>query len=210
MKKVILSLLGIGSLLFLFIWVFIGKRPNKILVGDAINKEKYILDSIYQAEKFDTNRIYEPLSLNFNGKPIFSIGEKLKEVDSTLTYRIDPNSDYQDYFPLIRDYLITEDKLSLYKIGKYSYVTAMVYFSAEGKSNRIFNVSGCWGFQVYDPLILDKMETWFTENLFPELKDKFEFRNHWNYKIETQNQVELFDLIKKDESWVLNYRVKLK
>lgn len=153
---------------------------------------------------------YQALSLNFNGKPIFSIGQKLTEIDSTLSYQIDPNSGYQDYFPTVKDYMTTEDKLSVHKIGKHSYINGILYFSADQKSQRIFNVSGTWGFLSYENGIMEKMKIWLTENLFPKLKNKFEFKDNWNYKIENQNQIEHFELNKNKDSWILNYEVELK
>jgi len=187
-----------------------GKRADNKFAQNGIEQKTNIVDSIYQAENLNINSSYKPLSLNFNGKPIFSIGQKLTEIHSTLNYRIDPNSDYQDYFPTIKDYLTAEDKLSLYRIGKHSYINGIVYFSTDQQSERIFNVSGTWGFLVYDKNVLKEMKTWLIENLFPELENHFEFKDNWNYKIETQNQIEHFDLTKENESWTLNYEVELK
>ncbi len=186
------------------------KQTDKKIAENRTDRNEIILDSIYRIEKLDTMANYQPLSLNFNGKPIFSIGQRLTEIDSTLSYRIDSNLDYQDYFPTVKDYITTEDKLSVYKIGKHSYINGILYFSADQKSQRIFNVSGTWGFQVYENGIIEKMEIWLTENLFPELKNKFEFKDKWNYKIENQNQIEHFELNKNKNSWTLNYEVELK
>jgi hypothetical protein len=186
------------------------KQTDKKIAENRNDRNEIILDSIYRIEKLDTIAAYQPLSLNINGKPIFSIGQKLTEIDSNLSYRIDPNLDYQDYFPTIKDYITTEDKLSIYKIGKHSYISGILYFSADQKSQRIFNVSGTWGFQVYENGIIEKMEIWLTENLFPELKNKFEFKDNWNYKIENQNQIEHFELNKNKDNWILDYEVELK
>ena len=183
---------------------------DKKIAENGTDKNQMILDSIFDVEKLNANLSYQPLSLNFKGSPIFSIGQKLTEIDSTLSYRIDPNLDYQDYFPLILDYIKTEDKLSLHKIGKHSYVSGILYFSADQKLEKIFNVSGNWGFQVYDNGILEEMEVWLTENLFPDLKNKFEFKDNWNYEIKSLNQVEYFELNQKQESWHLKYNVELK
>jgi hypothetical protein len=186
------------------------KQTDKKIAENRTDRNEIILDSIYRIEKLDTIANYQPLSLNFNGKTIFSIGQRLTGIDSTLTYRIDPNSDYQEYFPMVKDYLTAEDKLSLYRIGKHSYINGTVYFSADQQSERIFNVSGTWGFLVYDENVLKEMKTWLIENLFPELENHFEFKDNWNYKIETQNQIEHFDLKKENESWTLKYEVELK
>lgn len=212
--NILLILLGIGSLLLIGILIFIGasmgKRADNKFAENGIEQKTNIIDSIYQVENLDINSSYKPLSLHFNGKPIFSIGQKLSEINSTLTYRIDPNSDYEDYFPMIKDYLTTEDKLSLYKIGKHSYINGVVYFSADQQSERIFNVGGTWGFSVYDKNVLEEMKIWLIENLFPELENHFDFKENWNYKIETQNQIEHFNITKNNESWTLNYEVELK
>ncbi|WP_281979461.1 hypothetical protein [Tenacibaculum mesophilum] len=186
------------------------KQTDKKIAEKRTDRNEVILDSIHRIEKLDTIANYKPLSLNFKGKPIFAIGQKLTEIDSTLNYRIDPNLDYQDYFPTVKDYITTEDNLSVHKIGKHSYVNGILYFSADQKSQRIFNVSGTWGFQVYESGIIEKMEIWLTENLFPALKNKFEFKDNWSYKIETENQIEHFELNKKNENWILNYEVELK
>lgn len=212
--NILLILLGIGSLLLIGILIFIGtsmgKRADNKFSKNEIEQKTNIVDSIYQAENLDINSSYKPLSLYFNRKPIFSIGQKLSEIDPTLTYRIDPNSDYQDYFPTIKDYLTAEDKLSLYKIGKHSYINGIVYFSADQQSERIFNVSGTWGFSVYDKDVLEEMTNWLIENLFPELENHFDFKENWNYKIEAKNQIEHFNLTKNNKSWTLNYEVELK
>jgi len=186
------------------------KQTDKKIANKKTDRNEMILDSIYRSEKLDTIVNYQPLSLNFNGKPIFSIGQKLNEIDSNLSYRIDGNLDYQDYFPTVKDYITTEDKISVFKIGQHSYINGILYFSADQKSQRIFNVSGTWGFQIHESGIIEKMKIWLTEELFPELKDKFEFKDKWNYKIESQNQIEHFELTKDKESWILNYEVELK
>ena len=187
-----------------------GKRVEGKFDKNGIAQDSRIIDSIFKVENFKTILDYEPLSLNFNEKPIFSIGQNLTEIDSTLSYRIDPNMDYQDYFPIIRDYMTTEDKLSVYKIGKKSYITGILYFSTEQKTKKIFNVSGNWGFKIYENGVIEQMELWITKKLFPKLKNHFQFKDKWNYKIENQNQIELFDLKKKKDSWILNYKVELK
>lgn len=186
------------------------KRAGKKIEDVQINHNEIILDSIYKVEKLDSTINYEPLSLNFKGNPIFSIGQKLTEIDSTLSYRIDPNMDYQDYFPLIQDYMTTEDRLSVYKIGKHSHIMGVLYFSVDQNSQRIFNVSGTWGFNVYKKEVLKQMELWLTESLFPNLKNKFKFEDKWSYKIESPNQIELFNLSNSKNNWSLDYKVELK
>ena len=187
-----------------------GKRVDKKFNENGIELNLTILDSILKFENLNAELTYNPLSLNFNGKPIFSIGQKLSKIDSTLSYRIDPNMDYQDYFPIIIDYMTTEDKLSVYQIGKHSYINGILYFSVEQETKKIFNVSGSWGFEINDNGEIEQAELWLTESLFPKLKGKFEFKDKWNYKIENQYQTELFELKKKEDSWILNYKVELK
>lgn len=173
-------------------------------------KNSKVLDSIYKVEKLDTTIIYKPLSLHFKRKPIFTIGQKLTDVDSSLSFRYDPNSDYQDYFPLIKDYITTEDKLSLYKVGKSSYVTGIVFFSVEQHSQRLFNVSGTWSININNKDDLQTIKKWITTYLFPSLKNKFNFKNKWKSKIETKNRVEKFQLLQQRGFWVLEYNVELR
>jgi hypothetical protein len=78
------------------------KQTDKKITENRTDRNEIILDSIYRIEKLDTMDNYQPLSLNFDENPIFSIGQKLTEIDSTLSYRIDPNLDYQDYFPIVK------------------------------------------------------------------------------------------------------------
>lgn len=212
--NILLSILVIVSLILIGIMIFIGvsmgKRADKKFSKTELVHNSKILDSILKNEKLDTVSTYKPLSLNFYGKPIFAIGQRLNEIDSTLSYRIDPNLDYQDFFPIVKDYITTEDKLSFYKIGENSYINGIIYFSADQHSQRIFNVSGTWSFKVYDDDVVDEMKNWLTQNLFPILKNNFEFKDRWNYKIETQNQVENFMLKGKKDNWILDYTVKLK
>jgi len=187
------------------------KQTDKKIAENGIDLNQIVLDSIYQVEKLDSTVNYQPLSLNFKGKPIFSIGQKTTEIDSNLSYRMDPNMDYQGYENIITDYLTTDDNLSI-GLGNYSSLNGIAFFSADRKSKRIFNVAGSWYFELQkenmEQIAIDSI----TNNLFPILKNKIQLINGWTYDFVTENQIEKFKVTQRenDKGWNLNYQVELK
>lgn len=183
-------------------------QKNTEIKADRI---KIVLDSIFIAEKFDSTKTYHPLSLHYKGKSIFSIGQKTTEIDSTLSYRMDPNMDYQDFESIITDYLTTDDNLSI-ELGNYSSLNGIGFFSTHRISKRIFNVSASW----YLDLQKENMEQVaidsITKRFFPILKDKIELKNGWSYKLELESQIEIFKITQEnnEKGWNLDYEVKLK
>ena len=123
------------------------KQNDRKTAENKTDRNQIILDSIYRAEKFDSIKDYKPLSLNYKGNPILRIGQKTSELDSTLSYRMDPNMDYQGFENLITDYLSIDDNL-LIELGNYSSLNGIAFFSADRKSKRIFNVSASWYFDL--------------------------------------------------------------
>lgn len=173
--------------------------------------QSILTDSVWAAHNFNENDIYKPLMLFESGHSIFTIGQSLKKVDTSLSYRIDPNGDFQHHFPMFKDYLTTDDDISIHKVGEHSYINGMVYFSADENEQRIFNVSGHWTFAAYDETVLSEMQLWLITHIFPTLKDVFEFRDGWKYEQDNQNQVERLSLSKEDSTfWNLEYKVILK
>ena len=187
------------------------KQNDRKTAENKTDRNQIILDSIYRAEKFDSIRTYKPLSLNYKGNPILRIGQKTSELDSTLSYRMDPNMDYQGYENLITDYLTTDDNLSI-ELGNFSSLNGIVFFSADRKSKRIFNVSASWYFDLNDDNIANVAIDSITKILFPIVKDKIELDSTWSYQYKTENQVEHWKLTKGEimSGWNLNYNVELK
>ena len=202
---------SILTYLTILILVVSCKQNDRKTAKNKIEQNQIILDSIYNAEKFDSRRIYKPLSLIYKGKPILRIGQETSELDSTLSYRMDPNMDYQGYEYLITDYLTTDDNLSI-ELGNHSSLNGIAFFSADRKSNQIFNVSASWYFDLnqenMEQIAIDSI----TKRIFPILKDKIQLKNNWNYEFESESQIEKFKLIQRetDNGWNLNYEVELK
>lgn len=175
------------------------------------DRNQIVLDSIYSAKKFDRLRNYRPLSLNFKGKPILRIGQKTSDLDSTLSYRMDPNLDYRGYESLITDYLTIDSDLSI-DLGNYSSLNGIVFFSADRKSKRIFNVSASWYFDLNQENKEHAAIDSITKQIFPILRNKIQLRRDWSYEFESENQIEIFKVRQRetDKGWNLNYEVKLK
>lgn len=202
---------SIITYLTILILVVSCKQNDRKTAENKTDRNQIILDSIYRAEKFDSIRIYKPLSLIYKGKPILRIGQKTSELDSTLSYRMDPNMDYQGFEYLITDYLTTDDHLSI-ELGNYSSLNGIAFFSADRKSKRIFNVSASWYFDLkqenMEQIAIDSI----TKRIFPILKNKIQLKNDWNYEFESDNQIEKFKVTQRetDKGWNLNYEVKIK
>jgi hypothetical protein len=169
------------------------------------------LDSIFTAEKFNSKIEYEPLCLCHNGKPIFSIGQKIFEIDSTLSYRMDPNMDYQGYEYIVTDYLTTDDHLSI-KLGEYSSINGITFFSADKKYYHLFNVSGSWYFDLNEDNMEKVAIDSITNRLFPILKGKIKLESSWKYDHQSKNQIEHWTISTVDGmgGWNLHYEVELK
>lgn len=170
------------------------------------------VDSVLISENFEREKKYEPISLNYNGKPILSPGEKIQNLDSTFSFRYDPNGKYWDKFNLIKDYLSLDDNLSI-ELTQGS-INGILFFSYDQIENQIFNISGNW---TIDAEITQKSEgeiiEQITERLFPILKDKLKFREGWKFINEKENYIEYFLVNPPKENgfwWTMNYEVKMK
>ncbi|WP_075343876.1 hypothetical protein [Tenacibaculum agarivorans] len=199
------------ALVYLIILVF-GISCNFInRNASSIHQNQIVLDSIYRVEKLDTTKEYRPLSLQYKGKALFKIGEKITKIDTTLSYRIDPNMDYQNYGNIITDYLTLDDYFTI-DIGKHSSLNGIGFFSVDKKSKRIFNVSANWYFDLQENDMEQSVIDSITKRLFPVLKDKIQLKNNWIYKLESKNQIEIFKITNREinEGYNLDYEVKLK
>ena len=185
------------------------KQPNNKNKHD--NENKVVLDSILKSEKFRGSFLYQPLSLYYNGQPVFSIGQQVTEIDSTFSFRYDPNMNYEGFENIITDYLSTDDNFTI-DIDGHSYISGILFFSKIKKSKQIFNVSGSWSFNLLKPEIKQKALDLFTKNLFPILKNKIQLVNNWSFDYESENQIEHFKLKLNENSnnWILVYEVELK
>lgn len=184
---------------------------QKKIVNNELENNNKLLDSILIVEKFASNIDYTPLSLMYHKKPIFYIGQSINTIDSSLSYRPDPNYDYQDYFHLVKDYLSLDDYLSI-RLNENSSINGIIFFSVDQRKNQIFNVAGSWTFDLLDTTLNKVAIDSVTTHLFPVLKNKLTIKNNWKYKHEKTHQIEKWDLIKKDRlnSWSLEYNVQLK
>ena len=187
------------------------KKTNKRATQLGINKNQVVLDSIYQVEKLDSTSTYQPLSLHYKGKPIFTIGQKTTEIDSTFSYRMDPNMDYQGFENLITDYLSTDNYLHI-DLGNNSSLNGIVFFSVDKESKRIFNVSASWYFDLNQKNMEQAAIDSITKRIFPLLKGKIQLKKNWTYEHKSKFRVEIFSLKQRerDQGWILNYEVELK
>lgn len=191
--------------------VFSCKQVNKKIADIKIEQSKIVLDSIFEAEKFNPKLDYKPLSLIYKGKPIFSIGETTKAIDPNLSYRPDPNANYQNYFFVVKDFLSMDDDLSIELVDNSS-INGIIFFSADQKEDRLFNVAGCWTFDLQNDSINKIALDSLSNKLFPILKNKIEFNDDWTFNNETQNLIEKWYITKESvlKLWSLNYKVELK
>jgi hypothetical protein len=175
------------------------------------NQNAKTLDSIFSAEKFNREIKYTPLSLIYYGKPIFSIGQKISEIDSNLSYRMDPNMNYQGYEYIVSDFLSTDNHLSI-NLGNYSSINGIAYFSADKEFNQLFSVSGNWYFDLHEDNLHEAAIDSITNRLFPILKGRIKLESNWKYDHLTKNQIEHWTISVVNEfgGLTLHYDVELK
>src|SRR5215212_2295950 len=114
------------------------KKPNQYFA--TIDEVK--LDSILKTENFNSGMDYGKVSLIYKGKSIFSLGQKLETLDSTFSFRYDPNGKYSNSFNLVIDYLSLDDNLSI-NLSEGS-INGILFFSADQKNKGVFNIGGNW------------------------------------------------------------------
>lgn len=170
------------------------------------------LDSIFNVENFQPETSYTPISLYYKSNPLLIPGQKTEDLPDNLSYRPDPNSDYQDYFDLIIDYLSLDDNFSI-ELSSGS-INGIIFFSADRIEKRIFNIRGHWTIDKdIDNDSINEINQAICDRLFPKLKGKIEFNDDWNYSINHQNLSEIFKLkapVKNGGRWTLSYSVELK
>ena len=170
------------------------------------------VDSIFLSHHFNRDVAYEPISLIYNEKPILSPGQKVQNLDSTLSFRYDPNGDFWNAFNLIADHLSLDDDLSI--ALKQGSINGIFFFSSDQIGNQIFNISGNWtiGTELTDSN-QEEIIHQFTENLFPILKGKLVFEKNWNFENRKKGYIEYFSTYPpkgKGFYWTIDYQVKMK
>src|SRR5437868_6401518 len=96
------------------------------------------LDSIFSEANFDTLITYnDPCCLHYKGKPLFIIGKSIKDIDTGLSFRPDPNGKYDKFSRIVTDYLSLDDFFSA-NLSTGS-LDGALYFSAD-KRGRIFRI----------------------------------------------------------------------
>jgi len=170
-----------------------------------------LLDSIFLTEGFDTTTAYtDPVCLQYKGKPLLTIGENVKKLDTTFSYRYDPNGKYYRYFPTIKDYLSLDDYYSV-TLSTGS-ISGALYFSAD-QQGRVFRLDGQW---IVDADLADtsgmEIMDFLTTKYFPCLPPDFKGRK--NFELTHKNYIEKFSLYPSPEhssipGWWLDYSVVL-
>ncbi len=177
-----------------------------ILAGCSIN-----VDQAFEKENFDPNKEYEPLSLHLKGQPIFSIGQKLASINSSLSIQKDESGKYHQSPQSITDYICHDRNLAIwFNTGS---ISGSIQFSSDNEQNRIFRCIGFWMFNLpNNTKNLNEAKQRFSKEFFPALVGKINFKKDWRQTIEHPNYREIFKLKrnKKLDSWVLSYEVKLK
>jgi hypothetical protein len=177
------------------------------------------LDSIFYSENFDTTRLYsEPCCLQYKGKPLLTIGQNINQLDTSLSYRFDPNGKYDRYdknISIVTDYLSLDDYYST-KVSTGS-IDGIIFFSAD-KKGRIFNLSCSWTLN-RDLVDTSGMETiQLLNKFFPCLPT--DFKGKQKFELTHKDFVETFRLYPLTDSiitengssprWSLDYEVLLK
>jgi hypothetical protein len=183
--------------------------------NDSQKEKLSIIDSIFQNENFDPTKVYSnPICLLYLGKPLLTIGQNIARLDTSLSFRPDPNLKYQEYYPIITDF-ISVDEYYTVKQSTGS-LNGIIYFSAD-KSGRVFSISGSWLFDI-DMTNETKQEALQTikTKFFPCLLESLDFESKRKVAIRNMDFMETFDLVPPDNSksgfgkWSINYEVKLR
>jgi hypothetical protein len=177
------------------------------------------IDSIFQSENFDTSKLYsEPCCLQYKGKPLLTIGQNTNKLDTSFSYRFDPNGVYDrddKNISIVTDYLSLDDYFSA-KVSTGS-IDGIVFFSAD-KKGRIFALSCNWTLNA-DLVDTSGMETvQILNKFFPclptDFKGKRQFELQHKDFFETFKLNPMTDSIRTENGisprWTLEYDVKLK
>lgn len=177
--------------IYVLIIMLLNSCGNSEMVNDGVKSSSELaakVDSILKLEHFRREATYEPLSLSYKGKPILNLGQKVENLDSTLSFRHDPNGKYWD-INLVKDHLSVDDNLSIEL--KQGSINGILFFSSDQIENQIFRLSGYWtiGTELTENN-KDEIIKQITEKLFPILKDKLQFESGWSFENKEENYVE--------------------
>ena len=172
-------------------------------------------DSIFLSEGFDTTTLYsDPICLQYKGKPLLTPGQNIKELDTTFSFRYDPNGKYEKHFQTVTDYLSLDDFYSA-DLSTGSIVGAL-YFSAD-KNGRIFRLTCDWTING-DLVDTSGMEikNILEKKYFPCLPD---FKGKRTFELTHKNYTETLKMYPSPDStdadhgyvphWSLDYTIKL-
>jgi len=168
------------------------------------------VEQAFEEEAFDSEITYEPLNLQYKGHPIFSIGQTLRILDSTMHYQKNTSGKYHLSPESITDYSCHDSNLTVW-LGA-SYVSGNIQFSTDNDQNRIFRIIGFWTFNFKDnDSMKNEANQQFCATFFPVLKNKVVFKKGWKQTIEHPNFQEIFKskYNNKLDLWVISYEVKL-
>ena len=184
-----------------------------MLINSCTIYESQKLESIFYSQNFRRNLKYEPISLIYKGKSILYPGQKVENLDSSLSFRPDTEGEFREEYNIVRDYLSLDDNISI-ELKQGGYIGGILYFSSDQKEKQIFNISGNWtiGIKLTEK-DKSKIIEHFTEKLFPILKGKLKLEAGWKYENRKENYVESFSLNSPNENghyWNLDYKVKMK
>jgi len=172
-------------------------------------------DSILYSENFDTSKLYsEPCCLQYKGKPLLTIGQNINQLDTSLSFRYDPNGRFEKHSKTITDYLSLDDFYSA-KVSTGS-IDGIIFFSAD-KKGRIFSLSCCWTLNA-DLVDTSGMEIInILKQFFPCLPN--DFKGKKEFDLTHKDFIEKFTLYPSQHSadydnnylphWSLDYSVRL-
>lgn len=160
------------------------------------------LDSIFHSENFDTAKIYsEPCCLQYKGRPLLTIGQNVSQLDSSLSFRPDPNGTYEKHSNVITDYLSVDDFYST-KVSTGS-IDGIIFFSAD-KKGKIFGLSCNWTLNA-DLVDTSGMETIDILNkFFPCLQS--DFKGKKTFELKHKDFIEKFILYPRPDSVNTDHR----
>ncbi len=173
------------------------------------------LDSIFNSENFDTTKLYpESCCLQYKGKPLLTIGQNVNQLDTSLSFRPDPNGSFDKHSKIITDYLSLDDFYSA-KVSTGS-IDGIIFFSAD-KKGRIFSLSCSWTLNA-ELVDTSGMETiHILKKFFPCLP--LDFKGKRVFELTHKDFIEKFNLYPSPDSadadlghnphWSLRYSVKL-
>jgi hypothetical protein len=196
-------------IVFLFIYACTNNRRK------TEEKQLSTLDSVYASEKFDSSISYEDSTcLYYKGRPLLIIGQNVKQLDTTLSFRYDPNGKYERYFGTVNDYLSLDNFFSAdFSTGS---LVGALYFTADS-TGKIFRLSGDWTInaELVDTSgmeIMDFLHNKLFPCLPPEFKGKQTFElSHKNFveDFKLQQIIDSSDTVNGYNHWSLAYSIRL-